>query len=98
MHWYLGNVIVIEHKFDRPQDDLEYACSFYVHLGNDRKVKVGDNVVQGQVIGCIGKDKSEENGRYPAHLHFGVHKGPYYHLKIARRRAIFTLRAVVTPH
>jgi len=81
-HWNLGNVIVIEHALEPPvvrkeREPLTAMCSFYVHLAADRRVQVGDEVQRGQPIGRIGKDKSEENGRYPAHLHFGLHEGPY---------------------
>lgn len=84
VHWNLGNVIVIEHAIDPPVPVVEGAketvatiCSVSMHLASDRRVQVGDAVKRGDVIGRIGKDKSEENGRYPAHLHFGVHRGPY---------------------
>ncbi len=76
-HWNLGNVMVIEHKLDPPEGALEYVCSFYVHMGKDRKFKTGDQVARDEVIGSIGADKSEENGGYPAHIHFGMHKGRY---------------------
>jgi len=77
VHWNLGNVIVIEHPLEPAEDGLSAVCSFYVHLSSGRKVAVGDKVKRGQVIGAIGADRSEENGRYPAHLHFGLHRGPY---------------------
>jgi murein DD-endopeptidase MepM/ murein hydrolase activator NlpD len=81
VHWNLGNVIVIEHPLDPPEklgdDELAALCSFYVHLAADRRVAVGERVARGQAIGRIGADESDENGRYPAHLHFGLHKGPY---------------------
>lgn len=77
VHWNLGNVIVIEHALDPPIDELEALCSFYVHLAADRRVTVGDRVARGDPVGRIGADRSEENGRYPGHLHFGLHRGPY---------------------
>lgn len=92
-HWNLGNVIVIEHPLAAmavaaaPAGDgkppapaakePDAVCSVYVHLASDRRVKVGDRVERGRVIGRIGADRSEENGLYPAHLHFGIHRGPY---------------------
>lgn len=79
-HWNLGNVIVVEHALVPPEGESKAVCSFYVHLAADRRVKKGERVERGQVIGRIGKDRSEENGRYPAHLHFGLHRGPYYQL------------------
>jgi murein DD-endopeptidase MepM/ murein hydrolase activator NlpD len=78
VHWNLGNVIVIEHRLVPAEDGLEMVCSFYVHLGADRRVTTGAVVERGQIVGTIGADKSEENGRYPAHLHFGLHRGPYF--------------------
>jgi len=77
MHWNLGNVIVIEHTLKRSIDGLDAVCSLYVHLAADRRVATGDVVRRGQVLGRIGKDRSEENGLYPAHLHFGLHREPY---------------------
>lgn len=88
VHWNLGNVVVIEHELDPVEDDLTHVCSFYVHLGADRAVVVGDRVTRGQRIGVIGKDKSDENGRYPAHLHFGIHRGPYVQITDTFRREL----------
>ncbi len=88
MHWNLGNVIVIEHELNPVVDGLTHVCSVHVHLGADRKVKVGDTVRKGDVIGAIGRDTSEENGLYPAHLHFGLHKGPYVQVSPAWRRQL----------
>jgi hypothetical protein len=88
IHWNLGNVIVIEHWLDSPEGELDFLCSFYAHLAHNRKVKVGDRVKRGQIIGFIGADRSEENGQYPAHLHFGLHKGPYLQIAPSYRREI----------
>lgn len=88
IHWNLGNVIVIQHKLVPPEDGLEYVCSFYVHLAKDRKVKAGDKVERGELIGYIGKNKSEENGNYPAHLHFGIHRGPYHQISPSWKRKL----------
>src|SRR5882672_8097072 len=88
VHWNLGNVIVIEHALDPPVKELGAVCSLYVHLAADRRVKVGDVVARGQVIGRIGADHSEENGRYPAHLHFGIHRGPYLQIPPAFEREL----------
>lgn len=87
-HWNLGNVIVIEHPLAPPIDDMQSICSFYVHLAADRRVKTGDAVKLGQVIGRIGKNESEENGHYPAHLHFGLHRGPYLQIPPAFERGL----------
>lgn len=86
VHWNLGNVVVVEHALVPPIDGLDAVCSFHVHLAADRRVKVGDQVKKGQVLGQIGADKSDENGRYPAHLHFGIHKGPYVQVPPAFER------------
>lgn len=88
LHWNLGNVIVVEHALEPPIDGLSAVCSFYVHLAADRRVKLGENVRRGQVLGRIGADKSEENGRYPAHLHFGIHKGAYVQIPPAFEREL----------
>jgi murein DD-endopeptidase MepM/ murein hydrolase activator NlpD len=88
VHWNLGNVIVVEHPLEPALDGLDAICSIYVHLAADRRVKVGDSVVRGQVIGRIGADRSEENGRYPAHLHFGIHRGPYVQIPPAFEREL----------
>ncbi|MCA8961362.1 MAG: peptidoglycan DD-metalloendopeptidase family protein, partial [Planctomycetes bacterium] len=79
-HWNFGNVIVIEHELAKPEKDLDHVCSVYVHLAADRRVRVGDRVGRGQLIGFIGADRSAENGDYPEHLHFGLHRGPYYQI------------------
>lgn len=88
MHWNLGNVIVIEHPLTPGNEELKAVCSFYVHLAADRKVAVGDQVVRGQVIGAIGANRSGENGLYPEHLHFGLHRGPYHQISPAFKREL----------
>jgi murein DD-endopeptidase MepM/ murein hydrolase activator NlpD len=88
VHWNLGNVIVIEHPLEPAADGLAAVCSLYAHLGSDRRVAAGDRVERGQAIGSIGKDRSEENGLYPVHLHFGLHRGPYYQIPPAWRRGL----------
>jgi murein DD-endopeptidase MepM/ murein hydrolase activator NlpD len=87
VHWNLGNVIVIEHPLEPPIGGLAAVCSIYVHLA-DRRIANGDQVAKGQVIGRIGKDRSEENGRYPAHLHFGLHRGPYLQIPPSWQREV----------
>lgn len=89
MHWNLGNVIVVEHQLPTSkEEDLELICSVYVHLAADRRVQVGDQVTRGQLIGFVGANKSEENGRYPEHLHFGLHRGPYLQISPAWQRSL----------
>ena len=88
VHWNLGNVSVIEHELAPPDGDLATFCSFYVHLAADRRVEVGARVERGEAIGRVGKGNSEENGRYPAHLHFGIHRGPYVQIPPALEREL----------
>ncbi|MHC5040543.1 MAG: M23 family metallopeptidase [Planctomycetota bacterium] len=92
-HWNLGNVIIIEHKLEPPEGEMEFICSVYIHLGKDRKVKRGDPVKRGERIGTIGKDRSEENGFYPAHLHFGIHKGPYVQIPPSWKEEVIKVAA-----
>lgn len=84
VHWNFGNVIVLEHQVTGERS----VCSVYVHLAAERRVQVGDHVERGQVLGAVGADRSEENGRYPAHLHFGLHEGPYLQISPAWRREL----------
>lgn len=59
-----GNYVVIEH----PEDE----CSFYAHLiPNSLKVKNGEKVKQGQVVGLLG---NSGNSSAP-HLHFQLMQG-----------------------
>ena len=95
-HWNLGNVILIEHRLSPKEGEIELVCSFYVHLSKDRKVKTGDKVLKGRLLGFIGKEKSEENGYYPAHLHFGLHKGLYFQISPSRRRELIEQAAAGT--
>ncbi|MGP4073981.1 M23 family metallopeptidase [Piscibacillus sp. B03] len=62
-----GQCIMIEHTVNG-----ETWESVYAHLRNgSRKVKSGDHVKQGQVIGVMG-----DTGRsFGQHLHFELHKG-----------------------
>ncbi|MCB9915091.1 MAG: M23 family metallopeptidase [Planctomycetes bacterium] len=84
VHWNFGNVIVLEHELSPD----EHICSVYVHLGADRRVKPGERVARGQVLGTVGAQKSDENGRYPAHLHFGLHRGRYLQIAPAWKREL----------
>lgn len=52
-------------------------CSLYAHLGPFVRVRPGERVQAGQKLGAIGRTLTWENGGYPAHLHFGVHIGPF---------------------
>jgi murein DD-endopeptidase MepM/ murein hydrolase activator NlpD len=74
-----GYKIIIEHRLE----DGTAFCSLYAHLSPFVSVKPGDRVEQGQKIGAIGRANTWENGGYGAHLHFGIHLGPF-----VRRRQI----------
>lgn len=52
-------------------------CTLYAHLGPFIRVRPGAKVRAGQKLGAIGRTLTWENGGYPAHLHFGVHLGPF---------------------
>lgn len=93
VHWNLGNVVVIEHVLDPPEEEFGAVCSFYVHLADDRRVAVDDRVRAARGIGRIGAHRSMENGRYPAHLHFGMHRGPYVQVYPSLERELRTAAA-----
>ncbi len=64
-----GNCVIIRHIFREPSGKIEMVDSLYGHL-LDRKVKVGDEVERGQLVGRMGNN----NGMYSAHLHLEVRK------------------------
>lgn len=66
-----GNLIVIEHR----EPDGSLFSSLYGHLGNDRRVRIGDLVTAGQQIGTIGRKSPMINGGYEPHVHFGIRRG-----------------------
>lgn len=68
-----GWLVVLEHA--TPGGDR--FCSVYAHLSPFLTVRAGDLVQAGQRIGSIGRSFAWENGGYAAHLHFGLHHGPY---------------------
>ena len=68
-----GHIVIVEHK----SSDGSAFCSLYAHLSPLIHVRPGDSVEAGQKIACIGRSNSVDNGGYGAHLHFGIHKGPY---------------------
>lgn len=53
------------------------VCSLYAHLGPNLTVMPGQLIQKGERIGTIGRSYTWENGGYDAHLHFGIHLGPY---------------------
>ncbi len=68
-----GHIVVVEHT----GADGKKFCSLYGHLSPLIHVRPGEIVEAGQKLGCIGRCNSVDNGGYGAHLHFGIHKGPY---------------------
>ncbi|MBI3374024.1 MAG: hypothetical protein HY017_20045 [Betaproteobacteria bacterium] len=59
-----------------PQGEIR-LCSLYAHLGAFIRVRPGEIVRAGQKLGVIGRTLTWENGGYPAHLHLGLHLGPF---------------------
>ncbi|MCK6471431.1 MAG: peptidoglycan DD-metalloendopeptidase family protein [Planctomycetes bacterium] len=68
-----GFIVIVEHA----QSATQRVCSLYAHLSPALQVRPGDFVECGQRIGAVGRGLTHENGGYPAHLHFGLHRGPY---------------------
>lgn len=68
-----GHIVVVEHT----SADGSKFCSLYGHLSPLILVRPGDVVDAGQKLGSIGRSNSIDNGGYGAHVHFGIHKGPY---------------------
>lgn len=68
-----GGLVVVEHR----DAEGKFFCSLYSHLGPLVAVRVGEVVEQGQKIGSLGRTHTWEGGGYRAHLHFGIHQGPY---------------------
>ncbi len=60
-------------------------CTLYAHLAASPAVSTGMVVTDAQRIGAIGRSYTWENGGYAAHLHCGVHLGPY--VQVPRRGA-----------
>lgn len=68
-----GGIVIVEHALP----DGSRFCSLYGHLSPFTCVAPGQVVKQGQKLGAIGRTGTWENGGYLAHLHFGIHLGPY---------------------
>lgn len=68
-----GHLVVVEHQLA----DGARVCSLYGHLSPMLLVKPGDRVLDGQKLGSVGRSFTVENGGYLAHLHFGIHRGPF---------------------
>ncbi|MFE4568413.1 M23 family metallopeptidase [Paenibacillus chitinolyticus] len=58
--------------------DLDNIYHYYAHLsGFDKKIKEGDVVAPGQVVGWVGSSgygKPGTSGKFPPHLHFGMYR------------------------
>ncbi|MBB6672528.1 M23 family metallopeptidase [Cohnella nanjingensis] len=58
--------------------DLDNLYHYYAHLsGFEKKIKPGDVVRPGQVIGWVGSSgygKPGTQGKFPPHLHYGVYR------------------------
>lgn len=68
-----GGLVIVEHR----DAEAVMFCSLYSHLGPLIAVREGDSIKQGQKIGSLGRTHTWEGGGYRAHLHFGIHEGPY---------------------
>lgn len=69
-----GFIVIVEHRLPGSEG---YACSLYGHLAPSITVTPGELVRKGQRLGAVGRSHTWENGGYVAHLHFGIHRGPY---------------------
>jgi murein DD-endopeptidase MepM/ murein hydrolase activator NlpD len=67
-----GKVIIVAHRVRGADGKLKVVQSMYAHL-EDWQVNYGDLVQRGQQIGTVGT----ADGRYLAHLHLEIRRGPY---------------------
>jgi hypothetical protein len=74
-----GNVVIIRHAYEE-DGEVKFVDSLYGHL-NDFKVKVGQIVRRGELIGTMGNN----HGMYDAHLHLEMRKN----LAIGMNRSAF---------
>ncbi len=75
-----GNCVIVRTAYRERDGNLRMVDSLYAHL-NERKVKVGDIVERGQLVGTMGRNF----GMYPVHLHFEMRKN----LQIGMNRTAF---------
>ncbi|MEG0259867.1 MAG: M23 family metallopeptidase [Lysinibacillus sp.] len=58
--------------------DNQNSYHYYAHLGSyNKKIKVGDIVKPGTIIGYVGSSgygKEGTSGKFPPHLHYGIYK------------------------
>ncbi len=67
-----GKVIIIAHRLRGPDGKLKVMQSMYAHL-ETWQVDYGTLVQRGQQLGTVGT----ADGRYLAHLHLEIRRGPY---------------------
>lgn len=68
-----GNMIILAHRVKNAGTGaMEVMQSLYAHL-DSMKVNPGDTVHRGQLIATVGT----AFGKYLAHLHFEIRRGPY---------------------
>src|SRR3989339_943171 len=66
-----GGMYIIEHNVNG-----EKVCALYVHMNFATFTKsVGQEVAKGEHLGQVGNQ--QQNGDYPEHFHFGIHRGQY---------------------
>lgn len=75
-----GNCIIVRHAYRDATGKIDMVDSLYAHL-LERKVKVGEVVERGQLVGTMGGN----NGMYAVHLHFEIRKN----LQIGMNRSQF---------
>jgi hypothetical protein len=75
-----GNCIIVRHAYRDVTGKIDMVDSLYAHL-LERKVKVGEVVERGQLVGTMGGN----NGMYAVHLHFEIRKN----LQIGMNRSQF---------
>lgn len=68
-----GKVIIVAHRVrDLATNELQVIQSMYAHL-LESKAQIDQIVTRGEVIGTVGT----ADGKYLAHLHFELRRGPY---------------------
>ncbi len=75
-----GNCVIVRSAYRERDGSIRMVDSLYAHL-NERKVKVGEVVERGQLVGTMGSNF----GMYPVHLHFEMRKN----LQIGMNRTAF---------
>lgn len=69
-----GGIVVIRHIHKQTNQPF---FSLYGHL-KDLRMKVGDSVLAGQVVGHVAEGYTPENGWWKIpHLHFALYVGPW---------------------